>query len=469
MHGLDRRNVGAVAVFAHSVSGAAPAAAMAATPAIVATTAGAWTVASFVMATVLALLVAGSIAQFARRMAAAGGLYPLTAKGLTPGAAFACAVALLVGYGLLAAAAVTGAAAYLGSLLTRIGVQPPAVVLAAVVALLGCGVGALAVRGVRVSARVVLLVEAVSVTLMLAVFAVLLLSGPVPGAMSTADPAPPDLLGVTAGVLPAAAAFVGFEAATALSVEARHPFRTVPRALQLTVLVAGVLYVLASWVQVAGLAPVGGLAGQDTPVITLATRHGWPFIPVVLDVGIGASFLACTLVAMNALARVLFSLARDGVAPPRLGTTHHRFRTPHRALVLGLPVVVGGPVALLAAGVPPIGAVAGLLTLATVGFLVAYLLVCLAAPLFLRRIGELTRPAAVASMVATPALVAALVAFIVVGGTRVVAGLGATAVVGAAWYAWLRLRRPGRLAAIGAYDETVAADLHPGVPTGSSG
>src|SRR4051794_28635134 len=99
VEGLERRRLGPLEVFAQSVSGAAPSAAMAATPAIVAVSAGPGTVWSFVVATALALLFAGCIARFTRRMAASGGLYSLTAKGLTPAAAYASALASLLGYG----------------------------------------------------------------------------------------------------------------------------------------------------------------------------------------------------------------------------------------------------------------------------------------------------------------------------------------------------------------------------------
>ena len=58
MAGLDRRNLGPMQVFAQSVSGAAPAAAMAVVPAIVAASAGAATIWSVLIATGLALLVA---------------------------------------------------------------------------------------------------------------------------------------------------------------------------------------------------------------------------------------------------------------------------------------------------------------------------------------------------------------------------------------------------------------------------
>src|SRR6478736_585069 len=173
--GLERRRLGPLAVFAQSVSGAAPSAAMAATPAIVAATAGGGTVWSFGIATGLVLLIASCIARFTRRMASTGGLYSLTAKGLGPAAAFAAALASLVGYGLLAAAALAGAALYLGALAGEVlghGLGTAGYVV--VVLVVGLSVGVLVLRGARLSARVVLLVESVAIALMLVVFSLLI-------------------------------------------------------------------------------------------------------------------------------------------------------------------------------------------------------------------------------------------------------------------------------------------------------
>jgi len=162
-----------------------------------------------------------------------------------------------------------------------------------------------------------------------------------------------------------------------------------------------------------------------------------------------------------------------------LGLDRGRFpgRDLLRALFLTpmiLPVVVLA-VALLA-GAPLGGTLTFLLTVGTGGFLVAYLLVCLAAPVFLRRIGELTWPAVAATAVIVPILVAVLVAFVArSGGTPVVVVLAALAVAGACWFGWLRLRRPDRIAGIGVYDETVADDVlgadvvGAGVPGGGDG
>jgi len=454
VHGLDRRNLGPVEVLAQSVSCAAPAAAMATVPAIVAATAGPATLWSFVVATVLALLIGTCIGQFTRRMAVAGSLYSLTAKGLGPGAALASAGALLVGCGVLVMAAVTGAAIYLDHLLARLGAPPGGVAAGAAVAVT-VGAGALVLLGVRLSARVVLLVETVSITIMVVVLGVLLLGA---GTGVPAPPGPdPGLAGVAAGVLPALGAFIGFEAATALGVEARRPYVTVPRAVLATAGVVGLLSLFAALTQVA---TAGAGSGPPQPLVALAA-HDTPWLAVALDLGIVASFFACTVATGNVLVRVLFSMARDGVVPAALGATHRRYRTPHVAILAGLPAAGAVPVALLAGGMPGGGVLTLLLTLASAGYLIAYLLVCLAAPLFLRRIGELTAPPVVATAVIVPILLVVSGAYVATAvGGPVPAVLGVLLLAGLAWYAALRIRRPERLRGIGVYDETSAGDVH---------
>jgi amino acid transporter len=462
VEGLDRRKLRPYEVFAQSVSGAAPSAAMAATPAIVAASAGQGTIWSFAIATALALLVAGCIARFTRRMATSGGLYSLTAKGLNPLGAYASALGSLLGYTLLAAATLVGAALYLATIYEQVtgGVLATGDS-AAMIGIVGLGVAVLVLRGARLSARVVLLVESVSITVMLVVFSLLLAAGPVSGpAVNAASPTSPSSPGgVLTGVLPALAAFIGFEIATSLGTEGSKPFRSVPRAVGSTAAVVGVLCVFAAQVQVFGFsATPGGLGAQRAPVVALAAADGWNWLPVLLDVGLTMSFFASCLAASTALARVLFSLARDGVIPHVIGRTHPRYRTPHVAVLVSIPPVVGLPVALLASGVSSTSALVTLLTLATCGFLLAYLLVCIAAPVFLHRIGELTWPAIVASAVITPILLVVLIAF---AATRPIAAvvLGALAVLGAVAYLFLRLRRPVALDGIGVYDETTSADV----------
>ena len=453
VHGLDRRSLGPAEVLAQSVSSAAPAAAMATVPAIVASTAGAGTPWSFAVATLVALLIGSSIAQFTRRMAAAGSLYSLTAQGLGPAGAFASGVALLVGYAVLVMAALTGAATYLDALVAKLTGGPPGSgpVLVGAVCLLALLATAGVLARVRLSARVVLLVEAVSISVITGVLLVLVAA---PGPLAVAAVPDAGFGGIAAGVLPALGAFIGFEAATALGVEARRPFRTVPRVVLGTAAAAGVLYLFAAWTQ------VSRTSGPGAPVPVLDLVTGQPVLAALLDLGIAASFAACTLATLSALVRVVFSMARDRIVPPALGRTHPVLRTPWVAAAAALPVVAAVPATLLAAGLPGPRVLAELLTVATAGYLVAYLLVCVAAPLFLRRIGELTRRPVAVALVTAPVLLAVLAAFLVAewGGAVPLVLLGCAA-GGLVWAAVLRLRRPGGLAGIGAYDETTRDDV----------
>jgi hypothetical protein len=67
----------------------------------------------------------------------------------------------------------------------------------------------------------------------------------------------------------------------------------------------------------------------------------------------------------------------------------------------------------------------------------------------------------VATVIAVPALAVACGAFVVSAlDAAVPLVLAAVLVAAAAWYAWLRARRPRELAGIGVYDETSAVDVH---------
>ena len=460
--GLRRRSLRPPGVFAQSVATTAPAGAMASTPLLVIAAAGNGALWSFAIAAVLVGLVAACITVFARRMAAAGGLYSFTAQGLGPGGAYACAVAMVVGYGMLVAVTFAGASWYGGALVARLAGGSDALAAGAGVALvvvLAVTVAVCAVRGVRLAGRVMLVIEAVSIGLILVVLVALALTT-APGTPAPVAPAGPEGLGlggIAVGVLPALAAFIGFDSAASLGVEARRPFASIPRAITATAAVAAVLYLVATLVQ---LATPGGAGRATSPTSGVpATVGDLSWASVLMDVGIVASFGACALAALNTLVRVLFSLAREGVAPAALGRTHRRHLTPAVAVWVTVPVPAAVVVVGTAAGVAPATVFGGLVAVATLGFLAAYLLVCLAAPRFLARIGELTGGVVVVSVLASAALVATVVVVVVHASTGLLITLAGLLVLGVGGWFVLRRRRGPALQAMGVYDETTTADV----------
>lgn len=469
LHGLERRRIGIVDLAAQSVAAVAPAAAATTVVLLVAGVAPGVTVPAIIAAAVLSLCVTRTVGQFARRFAAAGALYTYTARGLGVRAGLAAGAAILTGYAAVAMFALLGGAYYATYLLA--GLWPTLnrpLVAAGALVVQAALVAFVLVRGIHVSARAALVVEALSVALIVVLLGVLLVNiGPIDvgamiGARSSFDP-----VALAAGAVVAVTAFVGFESAATLSVESVAPLRNVPRAITGTVILSGALYVLAAATQVAGFDALGiDLAASASPVNDLAAAYGLGGWGVVADVGITASFLACAIGTTTALVRVLFAMSRDGVLPAPVGRTHSRFGTPATAVAVALPVIAGVPLLLVAGGVDMRDAMHVTLSVGAAGYIVAYILVCVAAPVFLRRIGELTAGPAVTAGVAAVALAAALGAFFVhdaLGGGSLVLVIGVLAAVFAAVIALLRRRHgPG---SIGAYDEPVAAQVLGGVPS----
>src|SRR5690242_3773476 len=155
--------------------------------------------------------------------------------------------------------------------------------------------------------------------------------------------------GVFKGMVFAILAFIGFEASAPLGEEARHPRRTVPRAVVGSAIAIGLFYVLCSYAWVFG-------AGFDNFVKQATTNAdpwrnlgkvfwggGW----VLIFLAICNSIAANSNAAVNAATRVFYSLARNRLAPRQLGHTHKQFKTPHVAIIwmsvfaLVLSLIVG--------------------------------------------------------------------------------------------------------------------------------
>ncbi len=466
--GLRRRRLGPLEVLAQSVAATAPAAAMATSPGQAFSLAGAPPSAlAYLVATVLVLLVSSCVGQFTRRMVAPGSLYSFTAKGLGGTAATVAGGFLVVGYGFLVAGALTGAATSGTGLLQRV-VHPGAAgtgVEVGVLAALGLLVAGAAVRGAGVSARLGLALELLSISVVLVVLGVVV-------TVSVGRDGASDLATLAGGgghpfgpggqgLLLAVTAFVGFESAGSLATESRRPLAVVPRAVRWTAIVSGVLYVLAAGAQSVVFAASPGAGVAPLPLAAAVEVLSGPSLAAVLEVGILTSFVGCASASLTALVRLLFTMGREGVVPRSWGVTG-RFGTPAVAVVVASVVAVVVPAAVLLAGAPAGDVLRGLLVVGTCGYVGGYVLVCAAAPAFLRRIGELTAGPVVVAVVATGSLVAVLAACIAwsvaAGGGWV---LAATALLGLSVVRAfaLRWRRPVLVAGVGLYDETRRQDV----------
>jgi amino acid transporter len=397
-------------VLAQSVANMAPSAAMALLPLLVFLNAGNGSWLSFVIALVLMLLVGFCIAQFAKRTNASGSFYSWVRRSLGIGAGHTAGSGLLLGYIATGMACVLGFGIYGADLLTRLGVTGGIgyvqVVLYAVNLV---GAVLVAISDVRISVRTSMVLEAISVAAILAIcVAVYVEHGAV---LDTAQISLRDsgLGGVTVGVVLAIFAFVGFESAGSLGNEARNPERTIGRAILWSAGLVGLFYVFVVYTQVYGFSGTQpGFAKSTAPLPELADIVHLPALAPVIDLGIVCSMFACTLACINAGSRVLFTMAQDELASPRLAKVHPRHHTPHLAMwVVGVPMLVV-PALFLLLGDDPIALNGWVGTVAVFGFMLGYCLAAAGAAWYLRSRGE---PSVLTAVLAAVSIAAMLFVF----------------------------------------------------------
>ena len=374
---------------AQAIANIAPSAVIAFTAAAIYLSAGTGTIVSFALATVVILSVGYCVVVFARRNASAGSLYTYVSKGLGPFGAYLAGVALLVGCWGIAAGSLGGAVSYTSDFLISLGIPAGGVTSTIVLAVVLGGLATLfTIRGIRLSARVSLTLELVSVTIIVVLLVLALVwAGPAawdPSQFSFSD-VPGQ--GVAAGMVLGILGFVGFSSADALGREARNPYTAIPRAIMWSALVVGVLYVFAAYTQIAVLQE--GLADSANPLQDIAILIGMPtwFNPILLF-GVGASFFAVVVAPLNVVGRIVYVMGKEGVVADRFGRTHEGHLTPHRVLLIAGPAAVVLDVILLAAGVHPMNIVVWVDTYATYGYMVAYSLVAAACVVYTRRTGQ---------------------------------------------------------------------------------
>lgn len=471
--GLARRAVGFWDVLAQSVAAVAPTGVAVGFPVLVLTQAGGSAVAAAILGIAATLLVAMSISEFARRLAVTGSLYTYVTKALGPDAGFLTSLGLQLGYGFISVFCLASSLEYLRLAWEQaVGNSPPRWLLVALVLILGTAVVTLIVRGIRLTLRILLVVEATTATVVLILVVLVLarLGGSLGWSTLHLANANPTNLGAGAAIV--ITAFVGFESSAATGAEAKRPFRDIPRALIWTVVGVGVLYFLAATAQVLAFKSLHIDPASSSPVNQIAAAEGVAWIGIVLDLSVAVSFFACATASTTALARVLFSLGREGVLPHQIGRTHPSLRTPVAAALVTVPIVALLPAATIACGASLSWMVETSLVVATAGYLLAYLLVASATPVFLWRLGELTlRPVLIAA--AATLTLAGVIGFYLTdqwtdrsrAGILLFAGWLA---VGTLLYL-IRLRIDPRVRArLGMYDEPVAADVLGGAPLSAS-
>lgn len=140
---------------------------------------------------------------------------------------------------------------------------------------------------------------------------------------------------ILAGAAILCLSFLGFDAISTLSEEAKQPERTVPRAIILTTLIGGLIFVSISWfAHMAHPAVVTGPAA-DTAAMDMLAHVGGSLLTSLFLAAYITGALGSALASQASVSRILYSMGRDSVIPKAVfGRLSERFRTPIGAILV---------------------------------------------------------------------------------------------------------------------------------------
>lgn len=138
---------------------------------------------------------------------------------------------------------------------------------------------------------------------------------------------------VLAGAAILCLSFLGFDAVSTLSEEAKEPKRTVPQAIMIATLVSGLIFVVLSYVGQM-VFPSNEFSDVDSGSLDVMMTAGGNFLQVFFTAAYVAGATGSAITSQASVARILYAMGRDGVLPRSFfGHISPRFSTPVYAIL----------------------------------------------------------------------------------------------------------------------------------------
>jgi amino acid transporter len=145
---------------------------------------------------------------------------------------------------------------------------------------------------------------------------------------------------------------------------------------------------------------------------------GFGPLGVLINIGVLLSFFSCTLACINSTARIIFSMSRHGLFFDALGDAHEKNETPYVAIGVSALITFLVPTSFCYfSGVSAFDSQGYFGTLCTFGFLLVYVLISIAAPIYLKNIGKLTGTSLLYSILGTGFMILPILGMVGVPGS----------------------------------------------------
>lgn len=386
-HGLKPDCLSFGEVLAQSISVIAPTTIPASNLGLVVAMAGNGTWLSFLLGMLGLVFVSLNINQFASRSASPGSLYSYIAKGLGPTAGVVCGWSLVLAYLFTGMSVLCGFANFSTMILGHVGIHPSSITLLAIGAAIAWYA---AYRDIKLSAIAMLWLEGISVGLILILGIVIWAHHGFALDLSQLTLQETSPGNVAMGLVLVVFGFSGFESATSLGDEAKHPLRTIPKSVLGSTVLAGLFFTLMTYIEVLAFRGTAqSLATTEEPLGFLSQQVGMPFLGQLIAISALFSFFTCVLGSINPAARVAFTMARHGLFHASLGEAHSANKTPHVAVSVCSLLMFLVPACMSLFHVRLFDCMGYLGAICTYGFLTAYILVSIAAPIYLYKLQKL--------------------------------------------------------------------------------
>jgi amino acid transporter len=440
-----------------SVANVSPTLTPALAVAVVAGMAGSASWLVYVIATIALLIVALNIGKLAGRIPAAGSFFIYVSRSLGPSYGMLAGWAMLAAYIFTAMALTIATSIFIKTFFLTLGFALP-IPNILMYFLVSLAIWMFASRDIRISSRIGLTLEAISVTIILAVIVVTLAHYGFKPDMKQVTLKGASFGSVAQAIVFGIFSYVGFESAASLGKETRNPKTTIPKAIIWTAISAGIFFIVTTYVITQGFGDdATKLGGSAAPLGDITNVIGkWMTAPVYF--GAAISSYACALASLNAFGRILFSLGRYQFVHSSMGIVHSTRKTPFFALSVG--AVLNFLVCAVFAGNSETNTFGWYGTLASYGFIIVYFLCSISAPVLLKRTGEL-----MTGDIIIGGLGALLMFLSLVGSVYPVPSapynyfpyaFGIYMLIGLAWFWTIKIRAPQVLAGIEHDLETAA-------------
>jgi putrescine importer len=127
--------------------------------------------------------------------------------------------------------------------------------------------------------------------------------------------------------------FLGFDAVSTLSEEAKDPTRSVPKAIMIATVVCGVIFFGLSYVSQL-VFPSNQFVDVDSGSLDVMTSAGGQFLNTFFTAAYIAGCIGSALTSQASVARILYAMGRDGIMPRKVfGHVSVKFATPTFAIL----------------------------------------------------------------------------------------------------------------------------------------